>query len=119
MWQRVVTSRVVGLIDRETENVFGVRQKSSPEKFSGGGGSGGGGVVGGEAVTMVEVVLAVRDDSHGGGGDGGGMGQRVVTSRVVGLIDRETGNVFGVRQKSSPEKFSGGGGSGGGGGGQT
>nr|GEZ76231.1 hypothetical protein [Tanacetum cinerariifolium] len=41
-WRRVVASGVVGLIDRETGSVFGVRRKRSPEKFSGGDGGGGG-----------------------------------------------------------------------------
>nr|GEW93321.1 retrovirus-related Pol polyprotein from transposon TNT 1-94 [Tanacetum cinerariifolium] len=39
----LVVSGVVGLIDRETRNVFGVRRKSSPKRFSDGGGGGGGG----------------------------------------------------------------------------
>nr|GFC61853.1 hypothetical protein [Tanacetum cinerariifolium] len=36
--------------------------------------------------------------------------RRVVESGVVDLVDRETGNVFGVRRKLSPEKFFDGGG---------
>nr|GFB22567.1 hypothetical protein [Tanacetum cinerariifolium] len=51
VWQPVVDGRggcssgvgesgVVDLVDQETENVFGVRRKNSPKKFSGGDGGG-------------------------------------------------------------------------------
>nr|GEU84972.1 reverse transcriptase domain-containing protein [Tanacetum cinerariifolium] len=36
-WRRVMESGMVDLIDQETGNVFGVRRKRSPKKFSGGG----------------------------------------------------------------------------------
>nr|GEU48767.1 reverse transcriptase domain-containing protein [Tanacetum cinerariifolium] len=44
-WRRVMESGVVDLIDRETRNVFEVRRKRSPKKFSGGSGGGGGGLL--------------------------------------------------------------------------
>nr|GFA32541.1 hypothetical protein [Tanacetum cinerariifolium] len=55
-------------------------------------------VAGGVAVTMVEQY-------RGDGGDEWWRWRRVVASGVVDLIDREEGNVFGVRRKSSSEKF--------------
>nr|GFC18928.1 hypothetical protein [Tanacetum cinerariifolium] len=39
-------------------------------------------------------------------------GRRMLESGVVDLVDLEEGDVFRVRQKSSPEKFSGDGGGG-------
>nr|GEU67812.1 ribonuclease H-like domain-containing protein [Tanacetum cinerariifolium] len=79
-------SGVVDLVDRETGNVFGVRRKSSPKKFSDGGGGGG-----------------------GGGLAGGGEWWRVEESDMDERVDWETSNLFGFARKIPPEKFFGGG----------
>nr|GEV66600.1 hypothetical protein [Tanacetum cinerariifolium] len=96
---RVVASGVVDLVDRDGRSVFGVCRKSSPEKFSSSGG-------GGRRRRVTWLWWWWQR-----GGDGGG-GWRVVASGMVDLVDRDGRSVFGVRRKSSPEKFSGGDGGG-------
>nr|GEY27742.1 hypothetical protein [Tanacetum cinerariifolium] len=61
------------------------------------------GVIGG-GVIAVTVAVACGSEAAAMVEKGGGAWRRW----VVDWIDRDTGNIFGVRRKSSPENFSGG-----------
>nr|GEV99489.1 hypothetical protein [Tanacetum cinerariifolium] len=103
-WRRVVASSVVDRVDRVKGSIFGVRQKSSPKKFSDGG----------DGRRRPEVVVGDEDEGDGDGDDnddidgGADCGwrrrwwRRVVASGVVDLADTGGRSVFGVRRKSFP-----------------
>nr|GEV57540.1 hypothetical protein [Tanacetum cinerariifolium] len=106
----VVASGIGDRTDRVIRNVFGVCRKNSSKNFFDGGDGGGGRLIGGSEGEVGDggyggVVVAARR---------GCGGWHVVASGIGDRIDRVIRNVFGVRRKNSPEKFSGGGDGGGG-----
>nr|GEZ37516.1 hypothetical protein [Tanacetum cinerariifolium] len=62
--------------------------------------------VGDDNDDSVVMMMVLRWFGCGGGGDGG---WRVMASDIGDRIDRVTGNIFGVRQKSFPMAVDGGG----------